>query len=552
MVSFTVKVIIVTYFLFVGIQLLFLYAYGGVRDESVNDGGSGFYGHNYCGTFFIDITRDNSFADEDAYLKAMEPDTEYDAADIGLIVIMGSAILILMKFLHRADKQTLLEKRSAWLVTAAGILYAAGCTVAELERLYPDTGIYKGIMAGQSWYPQIVYGAYGIAVIALAYGAVLFNYEQTSREKSTAFSSFGLRALSFFTVIAAFGFMAGRLYVRVREILDAAAGKAVNARLPFYSSLLELPVGDAVSQEAYLNVLVFRLVKDAPVFIAAAIAVIMLVRFMDSAADGEFNSKKNRRCLKIGALALAVSSVCLNLLGLKEVEMLRESFTGIYATAQYTIAVRAGCEPMLYTLLMLAAEIYLQAIPDSESAEEKAVKPKRSWSLERHTKLSGTSEEKVTRCLEKAGWYKGRSVDITPSEEWYSQWDIVLPEAVKDIFREYYGLAEAWWFNDDDGRDCDFEICLFPGVSGENYLSDIDSRGRFADQNMAEAAADEPLIFIGHAGYNYPDFLFASESGEIWTKEGKHYDSIFSVVMSHFKEHEKWKTVKMKQYAEWK
>ena len=26
---------------------------------------SGFYGHNYCGTFFINVTRDNSFTDED-------------------------------------------------------------------------------------------------------------------------------------------------------------------------------------------------------------------------------------------------------------------------------------------------------------------------------------------------------------------------------------------------------------------------------------------------------------------------------------------------------
>ena len=178
LISFTVKVLIISYFVFVGIQLLFLYAYGGVKNEAVQTDGSGFFGHNYCGTFFIDITRDNSFTDEASYLKAMEPAEIFTLKNYAMAVMLVIMIIFLLVFMHRADKQTLLKKRSAWLMTMTGIIYAAGSTYAEFEKLFPDTNGFKGIMASQTYYPQIVYSVYGIVFIILAYSAVLFHYEQ--------------------------------------------------------------------------------------------------------------------------------------------------------------------------------------------------------------------------------------------------------------------------------------------------------------------------------------------------------------------------------------
>ena len=294
LISFTVKMIIISYFVFVGIQLLFLYAYGGVNNGSVQTDGSGFYGHNYCGTFFIDITRDNSFIDEASYLKAMEPAEVFTLKNTSMAVMLAVMIILLLVFMYRADKQTILKRRSAWLMTAAGIIYAAGSTYSETEKIVPDISGYKGIMASQIYYPQIIYSVYGIVFIMLAYGAVLFHYEQLSREKNLSFSKFNLKALSVIGSLTAFGFMIWRLCVRVYEIADAILGGEHNARLPFYSVLLDLPKADAVSKEAYIEFLVFRLVKDMPVFVAAFIAALMLAKVMLSAADGEINTKKNQ------------------------------------------------------------------------------------------------------------------------------------------------------------------------------------------------------------------------------------------------------------------
>ncbi|MBQ8827238.1 MAG: SUKH-3 domain-containing protein [Oscillospiraceae bacterium] len=557
LISFTVKVLIISYFVFVGIQLLFLYAYGGVKNEAVQTDGSGFFGHNYCGTFFIDITRDNSFADEASYLKAMEPAEIFTLKNCVMAVMLVIMIIFLLVFMHRADKQTLLKKRSAWLMTMTGIIYAAGSTYAEFEKLFPDTNGFKGIMASQTYYPQIVYSVYGIVFIILAYSAVLFHYEQLSREKSTSLSRFNLKALSVIGSVITFSFMLWRFSVRVYEIVNAIPGGDHNARLPFYSVLLDLPRSDAVSEDAYINILVFRLIKDVPVFAAAAAAVVLTVKFMLSSAEGEINTGINRGRLKKAALALAAASICFNLLGLIEAELIRDSFTGIYSTAQYTIGIRAGCEPMLFAFLIMVIEVYLQAIPNENEREIKSVGVIKMNLLEKSTALSGGREEKVLQCLKKAGWHKKRRADITEVEEWYARWSIALSEPVKDIFREYYGLAEAWWFNADEddmnSHGSDFELFLFPSVSGENYLSDIDSEGKFVNQKAAETAAGESLVFIGYAGCSYPDFLFASKSGVIWTADGDKYDDISDVVKHHFSMHyNAWKSVRMRQYEEWK
>lgn len=94
----------------------------------------------------------------------------------------------------------------------------------------------------------------------------------------------------------------------------------------------------------------------------------LIIVFLCSAANGRINTIENRRRLKIAALALAISSVIFNLLGLIEVNMLNENFTGIYGDVTYTIGIRSGCEPMLYAFILIAIEIYIQAIPQTEKA----------------------------------------------------------------------------------------------------------------------------------------------------------------------------------------
>ncbi|MBQ8781726.1 MAG: tyrosine-protein phosphatase [Oscillospiraceae bacterium] len=173
--------------------------------------------------------------------------------------------------------------------------------------------------------------------------------------------------------------------------------------------------------------------------------------------------------------------------------------------------------------------------------------------LENDTPIYGTKEEKALQCLKKAGWYEGRNVDITEVEEWYARWNITLPEAVKDIFREYYGLAEEWWFkHKENGGYYDFSFFLFSPVTGKHYLDCIDGSGKFEDQFMAENAAGKELVFIGKIGYYEPDFIFADERGNIWNTDGWVYGSIHSLVLHHFYNHDSWSSVKMNRYEEWR
>lgn len=72
LINFTVRVLMIAFFLFWAVQLFALY-FGGISDNEMQSDSSGFYGHNYCGTFFINMTRDNSFADEESYLNALQP-----------------------------------------------------------------------------------------------------------------------------------------------------------------------------------------------------------------------------------------------------------------------------------------------------------------------------------------------------------------------------------------------------------------------------------------------------------------------------------------------
>ena len=359
LINFTVRMLIIGFLVFCAVQMLALHI---VNDDTVQPDSSGFYGHNYCGTFFIDITRDNSFVDEESYTKAIQPDSNPVIQDILLDTASVVMVLSLLIFLHRADKQTMHSKRTAWLLLLSGGLYAAGNTVIEIQLLTSQTDGIKGVMATQSYYPQL-YAVYGIPLLIIGYGLILLYYEQISRGKSVIPVQRMLKICTWATGISAFGFMLWRFIVRCYELFSED-----NARLPFYSVLLDLPKSECVSDSAYTKVLVFRFVKDLPVFVASAIAVIALIKLMHSAADGQINTAENRRRLKLAALALAVSSVIFNLLGLVEVNMLNESFTGIYGDVTYPIGIRSNCEPMLYAFLLIIIEIYLQAIPQTEKS----------------------------------------------------------------------------------------------------------------------------------------------------------------------------------------
>lgn len=370
LINFTVKMLIAAAIVFVAVQLIAVYMSGGVYDTQMQSDNSGFYGHNYCGTFFIDITRDNSFIDEESYLNAIQTDDTLGIKDIFLSAALVVMIISLLVFFDRADKQTIFKKRTAWLLLLSGGLYAAGNTISEIESFNINTDIFKGAMATQSYYPQL-YAIYGIPFLIIVLGLVLLYHEQTVFGKSVSAISRTLKAGAWVTGTVSLGFIIVRFSQRVYELINSATGGEHNARLPFYSAFITLPRSEAVSDEAYTKVLLFRFIKDMPVFIASSAAVIVLLKFMYSAAEGYINTEKNLHRLKAAALALAVSSLIFNLMGLTEVTLLCESFAGIFGDVTYTIGIRSFCEPMLYAFILLVIELYIQTIPPNKKEQVK-------------------------------------------------------------------------------------------------------------------------------------------------------------------------------------
>lgn len=182
--------------------------------------------------------------------------------------------------------------------------------------------------------------------------------------------------------------------------------------------------------------------------------------------------------------------------------------------------------------------------------------------LEEQTLLTGTPEEKVIQCLKKAGWYEGRKTDISEVESYYSGKGITLTEPQKDIFREFYGLAEWWIFDWDEDLDDvgpNFEFYLMPGnYPGFYYPKFLDDpkENFHKDLKNLKKTAGRGVIHIGHIGYYYPPWCYADHAGRLWTISSvsghiKSYDNMISLVTDTgaFNFHD-WHSVKMKQYLE--
>ena len=132
--------------------------------------------------------------------------------------------------------------------------------------------------------------------------------------------------------------------------------------------MCRLPFEDAVSPQAYRNVVLFRSLRDLPVFATTGMAVWQFVKMLLNTAKGEFNTKRNRKLLRNAMLLLIGASLILNIAGLFETGLFNRSFTGIFGNTTYTMALRAKTEPALFAMLLWFFGTYLQAIPEEETA----------------------------------------------------------------------------------------------------------------------------------------------------------------------------------------
>ena len=186
-------------------------------------------------------------------------------------------------------------------------------------------------------------------------GLVLRQKQRHDLKLSTKNNEKMIRTVGITMLVVGFTFILYRFGVRVYELFNSN----INIRLPFYYYIMDLPRSFASSPSSYTKLIVLRLVKDLPVFIASSISLVLFYKIVISFVKNKNNSKENSKYYKIIFISLFASSVLFNSLGLMEVNLLKGEFLYQYGDAVYTIALRSLTEPLLYGFFILLFKHYV-------------------------------------------------------------------------------------------------------------------------------------------------------------------------------------------------
>ncbi len=77
--------------------------------------------------------------------------------------------------------------------------------------------------------------------------------------------------------------------------------------------------------------------------------------------------------------------------------------------------------------------------------------------------ISGDLKSKVKQLMEYAGWYEGRSVDISIAEQYYANHGVPMMKTTQRFYRKYFGLCCQWYLAQKKLKwAADFQFALFP------------------------------------------------------------------------------------------
>ena len=136
--------------------------------------------------------------------------------------------------------------------------------------------------------------------------------------------------------------------------------------------------------------------------------------------------------------------------------------------------------------------------------------------------ISGDLKSKVKQLMEYAGWYEGRSVDISLAEQYYADHGVPMMKTTQRFYRKYFGLCCEWYLEQRKlNWAADFQFALFPYlVNGiKNHLEEAYFRDMSGcELAEIEQAAGEKCQPIGQIGYYYPAEVWISECGKLYAK----------------------------------
>lgn len=299
------------------------------------------------------------------FLLSMIASGRFDLTMPMTVVLTLSLVLAL----RSGDKKTIFSNKSSDYFFICGSMWLAGNII--LMILYkPETEYMTGIFSRPVHYLQL-YHLLGIPVITICAGLMLRRQELTLENADTAKNTIAIRLTCGASLTAAAGFILYRLPVRIYELIKTLTDSTYSVKLPFTlmeqftdSKFIELPRELAKSAADYNKVVIYRFVKDIPLFVICSIALINFLRVMMNISKGELNSKDNRRMLNISMILLLAASLWFNLMGIPELSLFNNGFTGIYGEVVYTIALRSLTEPAIYVIALWFFKTYLQAVPE--------------------------------------------------------------------------------------------------------------------------------------------------------------------------------------------
>ncbi len=391
---------------------------------------SAFLRHEYCGTFFVEINRENSFAsdaDYEAYLKeqiASDSTVHTHTTNIisaigtlGIIILAIAAVssktpkklknrylgLLLMiplsmlatvsldiyqpityiivatliLALRCGDKKTIFSNRASEYFMICG----AAWLIQNIFEIARDWNFSTDHMTGYFAHPAHYIQLYRIVIYpltAFCTGLMLRRHELDLKNADTKKNTAAIKTVCAGLATGTAVFILCRLPVRIYELIKVYTDSSYSVKLPFTvmeepgsSKLIELPRELADSTAVYNKTILYRFIKDFPVFILSSIAIVYFIKVMLAVSKGELNTARNRRYLNISMLILLAASLWFNLMGIPELGLFNNGFTGVYGEVVFTMALRSMTEPAMYVLSLWYFKTYLQAVPETENTSEK-------------------------------------------------------------------------------------------------------------------------------------------------------------------------------------
>jgi hypothetical protein len=334
-----------------------------LTEEQYEEYDNDYIGHWYCGTFFINMTVDENFESMETYNTMME-ESENDIVRKACYYSGGFFILLTIGFIaiaaYKEYKNKLLDGNTPLFVLLSGISMLLYKIIEEID-LFVEVSYWrsysKGFLSTASYYPEIHY-IFIIPTILIALGLILRQKQRKNLKLSTEKNEKFIKILTGCILTVGLGFLLYRFGIRIYELLMNLNGNS-NIRIPFYYYIFDVPIEFAPTSGSYTKLVVLRLIKDLPVFIATAMSIILFSKILLSYTNKKDN-KVNNKYYKNIFISLIISSIIFNLLGLVEVNLLNNEFLYQYKEAVYTIAIRSLTEPLFYALFIYSFKHYVE------------------------------------------------------------------------------------------------------------------------------------------------------------------------------------------------